>query len=441
MSSSVKFSPSQHVFATCRHLQIELIPTTGSHFLLPMGSPSPPKPLRRQRSRKYNRQLSVSPDGSQVLVITGVEDRETKLCINQNGVTKTMVDVVPVPNTNDDTPETVWKLMAPKIMRALRAVCISTEPSLPEMDALGSYWQAPVWLGYSGTSSRFCFATPRKRTLVFVTFQKWRRTIMKANVVAYSLDSERIIARAELGQASLDQNVKLFKTCAEIGWINMDALTGTLTMYNLVGISGNWTFGDAPSHVNDPDPTDKVESISVPDIKDQKPRRILTHSVVPVPSESLPELHCSLQTTYSTHSSPLEYPVLVSDDGQWILNHLGQHILWVPYRIQAEPPFRLKWRWCRERLFVVSDVGSTDPLIVDFAGVDVKVPTALQVFETGGWSRVVISDLARLEEGLDDTVNEDEGKNEESPKIAHHFGEIALNYASKILRFVNTIMQ
>ncbi|KAG6825933.1 hypothetical protein H0H92_001818 [Tricholoma furcatifolium] len=407
-----------------------------------MGSPSPPKPLRRQRSRKYNRQLSVSPDGSQVLVITGVEDQETKLHINQNGVTKTMVDVVPVPNTNDDTPETVWKLMAPKIMRALRAVCISTEPSLPEMDALGSYWQAPVWLGYSGRSSRFCFATPRKRTLVFVTFQKWRRTTMKAIVVAYSLDSERIIARAELGQATLDQNVKLFKTCAEIGWINMDASTGTLTMYNLVGISGNWTFGDAPSHVNDPDPSDKVESISVPDIKDQKPQHILTHSVVPIPSESLPELHCDLKTIYSTHSSPLEYPVLVSDDGQWILNHLGQHVLWVPYRIQAEPQFRLKWRWCRERLFVVSDFLSTDPLIVDFSGVDVEVPTALQAFETGGWSRVIISDLTRLEEGLDD-IDEDNHKDEEPPKTAvQSFGQAALTYASNLLlRFANTIVQ
>ncbi|KAG6810636.1 hypothetical protein H0H92_011041 [Tricholoma furcatifolium] len=202
----------------------------------------------------------------------------------------------------------------------------------------------------------------------------------------YSLNKQRIVAEVDLGSFHL----KWY----EAGWIDFDQSTGNLAIFK----PGNFT------HVRD-----EAEGKRPACFKFQSH----THTFVHIPSDSdkFLQLNSHLKTYYSSHSLLTEYPVLVSDDYKWIVNGIGQRILWVPYRMKTIYYNRLtSWRWSRGRLFMTS-TRSLSPFIVDFAGVDVQLPTVLQVFEKKVWSSIVISDLHRLEEGDDlDAGEVDEGK-------------------------------
>ncbi|KAG6811543.1 hypothetical protein H0H92_006896 [Tricholoma furcatifolium] len=396
----ITFSPTQHIFAIYRSLQIELIPTTGSHFLLPSGSstPSIPPPYSYKRATQfYPRQLSVSPDASKVILITG-QSTETVLHLDEVGITKKVVDIQLARRyrqLDDVDVKSLWPRSMPrKLKKALQSTCLATQPGLFEMEALGVYWQAPFCPPFTGSTGFCCFATSSKNTLVFAIVANVRtmgtQKNLKMIVVAYSLVKEKILARAEWDLPS-----NSFLTISDIGCINVDTSTRALTMFTPAGISGDWRIIKMPIEADNVE-TGRTSELGDADKKIQD--TTFSHALAPIPSDTFLMLNADLSKIYTVNSSPIQYPVLRSDDGQWIMNDIGQHILWVPYGVQAGPQFRSNWRWCRERLFVASDKGSPDPLIVDFSGVDVKVPTALQVFEKLGWSKIVVSDLTKLEE-------------------------------------------
>ncbi|KAG6807880.1 hypothetical protein H0H92_006132 [Tricholoma furcatifolium] len=379
MHCSTKFSPTQPIFAIHRSLRIRLVPTRGPLIAYDnyhrFESHVPP-------AFRLRRQLSVSPDASKVIQVTANGMTQTMYCVDaKKGVSELEMDIF-AGNSKFRYPP------AGKLSRICQAIqCRAIEPGFSMVEVLNSYWQAyitndPIRTLVQDEPVGFCLLS-QEDTLVIVTTAKTQHgdTVQRMKLTMYSWSNEKILAQAEWVPSTLD--------VYDIGCINIDRSTGALTIFTPVGISGDWRVIKTPPKAEEVDSLTSAEDAN------------FDYTLVPMPSDVRERFNSDLNKIYGDRSSHIQYPVLWSDDGQWFMNNIGQRILWIPYEFQTRSPsIRYKWRWCRERLFFSSDNLPRDPYIVDFEGVDVIVPTALQVYEKLGWSRVVISDLDKLEDGM-----------------------------------------
>ncbi|KAG6807365.1 hypothetical protein H0H92_007844 [Tricholoma furcatifolium] len=375
---STKFSPTQHIFAIHRSHRITLVPTMGSPVDFNFDryySPFHPAVY-------YRRQLSVSLDASKVTLLVTADSPATMYCIDATEKGVLEIDLGKREVRGESPPYGTLKL----IRTFEKMHCTAIEPGLSVMEALDRYWQAHIpndailTRGTRDGRVGFCLLF-QEDTLVFVTTVKNQHDdtpVQRMKVAMYSRSNQKLLAQAEW---DLPSTLPVY----EIGCINIDRATGALTIFTPVGISGDWRVTKALAE-------EVVGLTSAEDVN-------LDYALVPMPSGVRERFNSDLDKIYGDRSSHIQYPVLWSDDRQWFVNNIGQRILWIPYEFQTKSPFRYKWRWCRERLFFASDNLPRDPFIVDFEGVDVIVPTALQVYEKLGWSRVVISDLDKLEDG------------------------------------------
>ncbi|KAG6818636.1 hypothetical protein H0H93_003282 [Arthromyces matolae] len=275
------------------------------------------------------------------------------------------------------------------------------EASLETMEAMGHYWHPQVSPTAVTSTGRFFFTSPSRKTVVYVRFRDIGAKVA-IRVTVHSLPDRRRLATREWLSVAVAYSDRGFDN----GWVTMDMDTGVLTIFNAVGVSGEWKLDEVAEVAKYQDrffdESEIYRSMS------------LSRSFQPSTSEEAAELDAKLRSQLSDRARTKVYPVITNDDG-WILNHKNEHLLWLPVKSQAERRFRTKWRWAQQRLILSGNViGSRGLMVIDFNGVDMEAPNALQAVEKLtwgtpihdptrnfseeiGWKRLIISGLNVLE--------------------------------------------
>ncbi|KAG6807894.1 hypothetical protein H0H93_000865, partial [Arthromyces matolae] len=125
----------------------------------------------------------------------------------------------------------------------------SFEASLEIMESFGTYWQPSVqyknpW--YNEYAGRFFFTSPDKKTVVYISFKSINAgQNISIRVTLHSIPEQRRLASREWQSVG----VGFANRSLNNGWITMDTETGVLTIFNSVGISGEWKLADVPEKV------------------------------------------------------------------------------------------------------------------------------------------------------------------------------------------------
>ncbi|KAG6848151.1 hypothetical protein H0H93_002924 [Arthromyces matolae] len=365
----IAFSPLQPIIAVafCSSLHVEIVPISCVPLLAASHANSSIT-FDGNGNPDYQGQLSISQDGSRVLFkkASPKTNPSIMLHVGTTGVTKTSVNVITIPEESLKTTDDV--VLLPELPQDIITYCT---PGLHEMEAIGLYWRSQ--LIHSGITGSFCFLTACKDMLVYAI-------LTHENIIISMYSIKKGILAQRIWNLESNDLPPLF-------WMNMDS-SGILTIF----IERRAEF---------PNISDKVFSLEethhglVADTDGQ----IMLYDFNPIPLgfQNLDMLNAS----YSSQFSALEYPVLVSNNGKWIMNYKGQNILWVPHRLQGQALLDRSWRWCRKRLFIASkdDSLSQDSIMIaDFSGVDANVPTPQQVFDKLNMEQIVILGFDKVQD-------------------------------------------
>ncbi|RDB21618.1 Vegetative incompatibility protein HET-E-1 [Hypsizygus marmoreus] len=190
----------------------------------------------------------------------------------------------------------------------------------------------------------------------------------------------------------------------EYQWIEADKTGSVLRIHNQSGAEGQWRLHHPKLSAIDPTSAAPASPLGEESQTRQAP------SIQPAFSKVEPEIDEDL---YAHLTNLNQYPVITSGK-DWIYNHKGQRILWIPPRVETTTGLHRSWRWNRDtrRLVVAGDSAVGTWFMVDFSEVDVEIPDALDTYLELGFKTVTLSGIERqvsAQEKLDEKEREAEG--------------------------------